>query len=348
MSLTINNSHNSTKATGNSLGGIKKQVLIWGATVGIILILGFISSKQDYFIGHMIIMTLIWAALASAWNIVGGMAGQLSLGHMGFFGIGAYVSTILYIQSGISPWLGLLIGIFLGGLVGFLIGIPTFRLEGSYYSLATLALGLSLYQLSFKFSGLTGGATGLSIPFTPSFVNMTFSSLWQYAILAGGYLIIILGVCAYISATKLGFQLAAVREDAQAAQAIGVNSMRVKLIAGTISGGLAAGVGTIYAQYILYIEPHSALGVNIAIQAVVLSVVGGIGYVYGPVLGAVVLIPLSQIILKNFGGSAPSLHILIYGAVVILVALLAPKGFLGIFRQISSRISKRSKVEQND
>jgi branched-chain amino acid transport system permease protein len=117
MSLTMNNS---TKVTGNSLGGIKKQVLIWGTTIGIILILGFISSKQDYFIGHMIIMTLIWAALASAWNIVGGMAGQLSLGHMGFFGIGAYTSTILYTKSGISPWIGLLIGIFLGGLVGLL------------------------------------------------------------------------------------------------------------------------------------------------------------------------------------------------------------------------------------
>ena len=348
MSLTMNNSNSSTKAIGNTFSTAKKQVLIWGITVGIILILGFISSKQNYFIGHMIIMTLIWAALASAWNIVGGMAGQLSLGHMGFFGIGAYTSTILYTKSGISPWLGLLVGIILGGLVALLIGIPTFRLEGSYYSLATLALGLSLFQLSYKFSGVTGGATGLPIPFEASLKNMTFSELWQYAILAGGYLIIVLAICAFISATKLGFQLAAVREDAQAAQAIGVNSMRAKLIAGTISGGLAAGVGTIYAQYILFVEPHSALGVNIAIQAVVLSVVGGIGYVYGPTLGALVLIPLSQIILKNFGGSAPSLHILIYGAVVILVALLAPKGFLGIFRQISNRISKRSKAEQND
>ncbi len=348
MSLTKRNSDHSKKTTGLSFDSIKKQILIWGSLVGIILILGFISSKQNYFIGHLIIMTIIWASLASAWNIVGGMAGQLSLGHMGFFGIGCYTSTILYVKSGISPWLGLILGIFLGGLVGLLIGIPTFRLEGSYYSLATLALGLSLFQLAYKFKGFTGGATGFAIPFEPSFMNMTFSSLWQYVILAGGYLIIVLGICAYISATKLGFQLAAVREDAQAAQAIGVNSMRVKLIAGTVSGGLAAGVGTIYAQYILYIEPHSALGVNIAIQAVVLSVVGGIGYVYGPVLGAIVLIPLSQIILKNFGGSAPSLHILIYGAVVILVALLAPKGFLGIFRQISSRISKRSKAEQND
>jgi branched-chain amino acid transport system permease protein len=157
-----------------------------------------------------------------------------------------------------------------------------------------------------------------------------------------------LGVCLYISATKLGFQLAAVREDAQAAQAIGVNTLRVKLIAGTISGGLAAGIGSIYAQYILFIDPHSAMGVNIGIQAVVLSVVGGVGYVFGPTLGAIALIPISQIILKNFGASAPSLHILIYGAVVILIALLAPKGIFGIIRQVSKRISKRSKAEQND
>ena len=348
MSLTFSNSDSATESGGFSFSAIKKQVLIWGSAVGIVLLLGYISSQTNYFLGHLIIMTLIWAALASAWNIVGGMAGQLSLGHMGFFGIGSYASTLLYIKSGISPWIGLLVGIFLGGLVGLLIGIPTFRLEGSYYSLATLALGLSLYQLSYKYSDFTGGATGLSIPFEASFLNMTFSSLWHYALLAGGYLIIVLGVCYYISATKLGFQLAAVREDSVAAQAIGVNSMRVKLIAGTISGGLAAGVGTVYAQYILYIEPHSALGVNIAIQAVVLSVVGGIGYVFGPTLGAIVLIPLSQLILKYFGGSAPSLHILIYGAVVILVALLAPKGFLGIFRQISKRFSKGLKANNND
>lgn len=347
MSLTFSNSINSAKATGFSLGAMKKHILIWGSAVGIILLLSFITYKQNFFTGHLIIMTIIWAALASSWNIVGGMAGQLSLGHMGFFGIGSYASTILYVNSGISPWLGLIIGVFLGGLVALLIGIPTFRLEGSYYSLATLALGLSLYQLSYKFSGLTNGAQGISVPFKPAFVNMTFSSLWEYVLLAGSYLIIVLGICSYISATKLGFQLAAVREDSLAAQAIGVNSTRVKLIAGTISGGLAAGVGTIYAQYILFIEPHSALGVNIAIQAVVLSVVGGIGYVFGPTLGAIVLIPLSQLTLKHFGGSAPSLHILIYGAVVILVALLAPKGFLGIIQKIINPISKRLKAKQN-
>jgi branched-chain amino acid transport system permease protein len=124
--------------------------------------------------------------------------------------------------------------------------------------------------------------------------------------------------------------------------------MRVKLIAGTISGALAAGIGSIYAQYILFIDPHSALGVNIAIQAVVLSVVGGVGFVFGPTLGAIALIPISQVILKHFGASAPSLHILIYGAVTILVALLAPKGIIGVLRQNSSRISNRSKAEQND
>jgi branched-chain amino acid transport system permease protein len=326
----------------------KKQIILWTSAVIILFLITLISSKQGYFVGHLIILTIISAALASSWNIVGGMAGQLSLGHMAFFGIGAYTSTLLYTKMEISPWFGLILGVLLSALVAFLVGIPTFRLEGSYYALATLALGLSLYQLSIKFVGLTNGAQGIAIPFKPSFSNMSFDALWQYVILAGSYLTIVLGVCLYISATKLGFQLAAVREDAQAAQAIGVNTLRVKLIAGTISGGLAAGIGSIYAQYILYIDPHSALGVNIGIQAVVLSVVGGVGYVFGPTLGAVALIPVSQIILKNFGASAPSLHILIYGAVVIFIALLAPKGIFGIVRQVSNRISKRSKAEQND
>jgi branched-chain amino acid transport system permease protein len=330
------------------MSNAKKQITLWLSAVSVLFLITLISSRQGYFVGHLIILTIISAALASAWNIVGGMAGQLSLGHMAFFGIGAYTSTLLDTKMEISPWFGLILGVLLSSLVAFLVGIPTFRLEGSYYALATLALGLSLYQLSVKFVSITNGAQGIAIPFKDSFANMSFSALWQYVLLAGGYLIIVLGVCSYIAATKLGFQLAAVREDAQAAQAIGVNTMRVKLIAGTISGGLAAGIGSIYAQYILFIDPHSALGVNIAIQAVVLSVVGGVGFVFGPTLGALALIPISQIILKNFGASAPSLHILIYGAVTILVALVAPKGIIGVLRQISSRISNRSKAGQND
>jgi branched-chain amino acid transport system permease protein len=152
----------------------KKQITLWASAVSILFLLTFISSKQGYFVGHLIILTIISAALASAWNIVGGMAGQLSLGHMAFFGIGAYTSTLLYTKMEISPWFGLILGVILSALVAFLVGIPTFRLEGSYYALATLALGLSLYQLSVKFVDLTNGAQGIAIPFKPSLANMSF------------------------------------------------------------------------------------------------------------------------------------------------------------------------------
>jgi branched-chain amino acid transport system permease protein len=297
---------------------------------------------MSIFFSHLIIMTLIYASLASAWNIIGGFGGQLSLGHAGFFGVGAYVSGLLYVDRDISPWIGMLAGIVLGGLIALLVGIPTFRLRGPYYALATLALGMILFNLTVHFRGLTRGHTGLSVPFRPGLSTMTFDDRWPYAVIAGGYLLVTVAVSVVIARSRLGYQLAAVREDEEAARALGVDSTRVKLIAATISGALAAGVGAVYAQYILFLTPESVLGVAVSIEIVVIAVVGGSGVVRGPILGALLLVPAGEIILKNLGGSLPGVHTLLYGLVVIAVVLAAPRGVDGLLRSAGGSMRRTS------
>jgi len=300
-----------------------------------------VSAAAPIYVGGMIVTTIIYAALATSWNVVGGFAGQLSLAHAGFFGLGAFTSSILYVKLDISPWIGLVIAIIAGAAVAFLIGVPTFRLRGPYYALATLALGIILYSLSVQLNSITGGHAGMSLPPTPSWANMTFLQQWPYALIAGIYLLICLGVGVWIVSSRLGYQLAAVREDEEAARALGVNATKVKLIAGTISGALAAGVGTIYAQYVLFITPDSVLGTAVAIEIIVFAVVGGSGTVFGPLLGAVLLVPVGQVILREFGGALPGLHTLVYGIVVVIVVLLFPRGIAGLIGAAQRRIRGR-------
>jgi branched-chain amino acid transport system permease protein len=305
----------------------------------LVLALAVFSAGADVFYSHLIVMTLIYATLASAWNIIGGYAGQLSLGHAGFFGLGAYTSTILFVDHSISPWLGILVAMVLGAVVALLVGIPTLRLRGPYYALATLALGMIVLNLAVRLRKLTHANAGFSIPFTPSLGNMTFFDQWPYVVIAGGYLLGTVAISAAVARSRLGYQLAAVREDEDAARALGVDATRVKLIAGTLSGALAAGVGTVYAQYILFLTPESVLGIAVSIEIVVLVIVGGSGRVIGPILGAVLLVPVSEVILKNFGGSMAGLHTLIYGLVVIAVVLFAPRGMHGLCRSAFERIA---------
>ncbi|TFB77298.1 branched-chain amino acid ABC transporter permease [Cryobacterium glaciale] len=322
---------------------LPKHSLLIGFGVVAIALLAFVSSSAPVFYGHMIVMTLIYAALATSWNIIGGFAGQLSLGHAAFFGLGAYTSSILFVDFGISPWIGLLIALLGGATLGLLIGIPTFRLRGPYFALATLALGIILLNVAVHFRELTGGHVGISLPPTEGWGTMTFLNRWQYVVIAGGYLLVCLLISGIILSNRFGYQLAAVREDEEAARALGVNATRVKLLAGTLSGGLAAGIGTIYAQYILFLTPDSVLGTAVSIEIIVLAIVGGSGKLYGPLLGAVLLIPAGQLVLREFGGALPGLHTLVYGVIVIIVILLFPRGIWGMLTDTAALINRRRK-----
>ncbi len=321
----------------------------WWATVALTVLLVLASLFGGTFWAHIAILAFMWAAAASAWNIVGGFAGQTSLGHAAFFGVGAYTSTLLYVHFGISPWLGMLAGMVLGALLATLVGLPTLRLRGTYFSLGTFALGTTMMLVAIQWRDLTKGGEGLSVPFNEGLLNFSFLSKTPYVLIALLFMAISAGVAELIARSKLGYQLAAIRDDQEAARALGIDVTRAKLIAAAISGGLTAMCGTFYAQYIYYINPASVFGSNTSFQPLLLTIIGGIGTVYGPLLGALTIVPLTQLILGSLGGEAAGLHTLVFGVALVVIVLFAPAGLgqaaANVRSLLASRLMGRGQVK---
>lgn len=272
------------------------------------------------------VFTLLYAYLALSWNIVGGIAGQLSLGHSAWFGIGAYTSTLLFTSAGISPWLGMLVGAALAAAVAILIGIPTLRLRGAYFALATVATVLIMRIIVENSHGLLGGPRGLNIPLLRHApFNFQFDGTVYY------YLVIValLGLAVFANGlvlkSRVGYYLTAIRNDEESAKALGVDTTRYKLIALAISAGMTALAGTFYAQYGLYINPEKVFGVPLAVQIAVVCIIGGRGTLLGPVLGALLLVPLEELA-RQFTGGLVGADVLVYGIVLMAVIYFEPRG----------------------
>ncbi len=285
-------------------------------------------TMTDKFYLHLLIMMLFYAAVSSAWNIVGGFAGQLSLGHAAFFGIGAYTSTLMFIDLGLSPWIGMLVGAALATIVSGAIGYPSFRLRGPFFTLVTIAFAEVLRILTIYFHDLTKGSIGISVPFRPAVGNFIFRHISAYAYVAAAFLVIAILVTLWIEHSRLGYYLAAVREDEDAAQALGIDTARYKLVAVLISAFLTALGGTFYAQYIFYIEPFQTFSLDFSVLLAMMAIIGGIGTVWGPVAGAFLVTPLQEILQAKLGGELQGLHLVIYGTVLIVVVILLPQGIV--------------------
>ena len=283
---------------------------------------------KDKFYLHVLIMMLFYAAVSSAWNIVGGFAGQLSLGHAAFFGIGAYTSTLLFIDLGISPWIGMLIGAALATLVSGAIGYPSFRLRGPFFTLVTIAFAEVLRILTIYAHDFTKGSIGISVPFRPAVGNFIFRQFSVYAYVALAFLVITVLVSLWIESSRLGYYLAALREDEDAAQALGIDTARYKLVAVLVSAFLTALAGTFYAQYIFYIEPFQTFSLDFSILLAMMAIIGGIGTVWGPVAGAFLVTPLQEVLQAKLGGGLQGLHLVVYGTVLIVVVILLPQGIV--------------------
>jgi branched-chain amino acid transport system permease protein len=273
-----------------------------------------------------VIFIMLWAAMACCWNLAGGYGGLVSLGHAVFFGIGAYTSTLLYLRSGLSPWLGLLAGVALSVLLALGIGLVSLRLRGPFFSLVTLAFAEVSGIIVTNWRSLTKGAEGLSIPFNPALPNMIFEGKLAYAYLTLGLLVLVYGVSLAIERSPLGYRLLAVREDEDAARALGVRAVRTKTMAFGISAALMAACGTVFAQYVLYIDPASIFSFDLSVQVVLLTVVGGSGRAGGPILGSLLLTPLAQGLRAWLGRTAPGLHLVVYGLLLIVIVLRVPQG----------------------
>jgi branched-chain amino acid transport system permease protein len=258
-----------------------------------------------------------------------------------FVGAGAYVSTALYLDFAISPWIGLVVAAIVGGALGAGMGYTVFRckLSGVYFALVTLAVAeMALHIVSNV--AVLGGANGLAIPSRPDFVNFQFHSKLGFCYAALGVLAVVAVVSLAIHRSRLGYVLLAIRENERSAAALGIDVVQGKVIAAAISGALAALVGPVYANYVLFIDPESVLGVPLSIDALLFAFIGGLGSLFGPLLGAVVLVPLTELLRGLLGGRLAGIHLIVYGVILILVMRLAPRGLWGLLSDAMARRPK--------
>jgi branched-chain amino acid transport system permease protein len=277
---------------------------------------------------HIYAMVVFSAALGVAWNLIGGYGGQLSIGHTAFFGIGAYTSTLLYVHWGTSPWVGMWAGGVLSMIIAAIVGYPSFRLRGPFFALSTIAFAEVLHLTALNWRSLSEGAAGLIIQFRPGFSRMMFAHKLSYVYLALGLLFMAFGVVLKIDRSKFGYYLRALREDEDGAKALGIHTARMKLWALMISAFLTALGGTFYAQYFLLIDPYTVFSLDLSIQMALVSIIGGIGTVAGPIIGSILMTPLAEFLRALFGGTYQGLHLIIYGAILIVVVIFLPQGIM--------------------
>jgi branched-chain amino acid transport system permease protein len=300
-----------------------------------------IGLTQNAFYLNLYFMVFMFAGLSGAWNIIGGFGGQLSLGHSAFYGVGAYTSALLFVKYAIPPLIGLVASVSVALVLALIIGFPCFRLKGPFFTLATIAIAEALQLLAVYFRHVTEGSEGLSIPYAPSFLNLTFESKTRYALVGLIFMLVVLAVSRWIQRSKLGYQLIALRDEDQAAESLGISTSRAKILALLISGGLTAVGASIFAQYVLFLEPHSEFSLNVSVNLALISMVGGLGTVMGPAIGAFLLIPLQEFLRGWIGGAYQGLYFIIYGLTLLGVVMFMPYGIIAFFTHSYRRLLNR-------
>ena len=305
------------------------------------LVLSFVV--QERYHHRVVTLVFLWAAMGLAWNIISGYAGQISFGHQVFFGIGAYVTVLLVVKTGLTPWIGMAVAVGVAILAAVLIGLPTFRLAGIYFGLATLA-----YPLIFRIVMDWLGYQEVAIPMKRDHPGwfMQFTEPRSFDLLALGVLAATLVLSRVIETSRLGYRLRAVKENEQAAEAMGVDAFRVKMTAYVLSAAPAAVVGAVYIHAILFIvTPEAVFGLLVISQTLVVSLVGGIGTLWGPLIGAAVMVPVSEVLDTTVGDRLPGIQGVVYGAALMLIMLYAPEGlFWRIHQTIRSRAGRGAGV----
>jgi branched-chain amino acid transport system permease protein len=284
---------------------------------------------------HLMIMIFLYALMAQSWNVMAGLSGQISLGHAIFFGIGAYASCLLFAKYGVSPWIGLLVGMAVSALAAAAIGLPTLRLRGHYFAIATLLIGSGV-QIVFSRWEWVGAASGFYIP-------IDRASPWLSLQFHGAktpYYFLTLAACALgyslvwkLRRTRFGFRLQAVRDEPEAAASLGVAVSGHKVLAFMLSGAMMSVAGTFYAQYVLVLDPERLFSLDISILVLLMTVLGGSGTLWGPALGAAILVPLSEFTRIWFGGTGRTVDLIVYGILIVLICVFRPRGLLSLIEE---------------
>ena len=284
---------------------------------------------QSPFVFHLAVQVCVFGALATAWNIVGGYAGQLSLGHAVFYAIGGYVASLLVIHFGLTPWLGMFGGAAVAVVAALVIAYPTLRLRGPFFALATIAFLEVCRLLVVHFEGATGGSAGLNLPLQIGLKWMIFREKWAYLAIAFGFLSVTLWIGWVIRHSRFGFYLIAVREREDAARAVGIDPVRVKVSAAVISAALTSLLGAFHAMYLTFLEPSAAFSLELSIQIAMFALIGGLGTVAGPLLGTVLVLPAAELSRGWLSALGNGTHGFVYGVVLVLVVLFFPRGLVG-------------------
>ena len=291
---------------------------------------------------HFAIMTLYFALLGQAWNLLGGYGGQRSFGHAAFFGTGAYAAAVLQADLGVSPWVCLVLAGVFGAAAGALVGALSFRygLRGSYFALVTLAFA-EVFRIVADSVPFTGAGVGLQIPLRQTAANFQFHEKAGFYVVILALTAIATAIAWWIENSRFGAELVAVRENEDAARALGIDVNRTKLWAIVLSGGLSGFAGSFYVQYFLYVDPRIAYGVEVSVTALLVPLIGGVGTVLGPLIGAVSLRALNEASGIVTGG-APGLNLMLYGALLIVILAFLPDGLVSLGSRLRhARLARR-------
>jgi branched-chain amino acid transport system permease protein len=324
-------------APAGSIPSRNRTVLLLVGGLALALV-PLVALAGDRFWLNILVYTYLFAGLSVAWNIIAGFGGQFSLGHGVFFATGAYMTARLYLVWGITPWLGLIPGAILCALAGPLIFWPTFRLKGSFFAIATLAFNEVGFVLANYLEVVTGGPRGLQIPFQASLGNMIFAHPLSYAFLMFGFMAACVSIAVVITRSRLGYYLLAVREDEDAARAAGIDVAGVKLRGTAISAALSAIGGSLFVMYVRTIDPPSLFSLtDIGFKFALLALIGGIGTIIGPVLGAFLIIPAESWLRAELGGGLPGMHLAILGGLMLVAVLFMRRGVTGVLESVWHR-----------
>lgn len=303
--------------------------------VGLVLLPIVVSNR---FIQSTLILILMYGTMAQAWNIMGGYTGLISIGQVAFFGLGGYVSSFLGVYYGVNPWIGMLLGGIVTAIFGVLIGLPVSRLRGRYFSIATMAMA-EVMRIVITNWTLVGGARGITLPIMrESWANFQFhrTKLPYYYIILAIFLAVNLLIY-WIERSRTGYYFRAVRENEDVAEGMGIDKRVYKLLAIALAAFFTALCGTFLAQYSLYVEPDYVFNSSISITTAMIAVFGGIGSLAGPVLGALVLVPVSEYSRALLGSGGRGLDLMIYGLVIMVFCIFEPRGLMGLYRRIRNR-----------
>jgi len=292
------------------------------------------------FLLNFFIMVLFYAFIGQSWNILAGYGGQFSFGHAAFFGTGAYSAAVAQASFALNPWLAFALSGLAGGAIGLVVGVLSFRfhLRGAYFALITLAFAEVLRILAGGLS-ITGGGVGILLDLDPGVANFQFAHPAGFYFVALALAVGGIGLSAWLERSAFGSTLIAVREDEDAAEALGVNAFAVKLRAIVLSSLLAGFAGGFYVQYFLYLDPSIAYGTAISVEALFTALVGGAGTLLGPLFGSVLLQSVGEAV-RHLAGETPGVDLMVFGVLLILFVRYAPRGVAGLVSKLTARMER--------